>query len=188
MGQTTAWALPFPDGTDRPCDTPTVLGRLADRLRTVFDTFDTSLNVVTVRPAAMVSFQSSTPQTLTNQNSRVQFTTVEHDTAQMVDLTRRADRISLNRAAVWAVGGMLTGTTGTVGNVIEVSLNAQALAPTQSFIDDGRDGAPTDGELVSAGGLVVATSAFGWIEFSYLAGAPLTVTSASMWAFWVADL
>jgi hypothetical protein len=189
LGQTSAWALPFLDGTDRPCDTPLVLGRLAERLRTVFDTFDASLAVVQTRPAAMVSFQSTAAQTLTNQNPRVQFSTVDHDnTGQMVDLTRRADRITFNRTAIWAVGGMLVGTTGTAGNVVEVMISAQGINPTQTFLDDNRDGADPGGELFTAGGLARVSIASGWIEFSYNNLVPLTVTSAAMWAFWVADL
>ena len=190
MPTTPTWALPYPAPTDAPCALPAVLDQLAARLDTVLGAIAADQATLGRPPTAVASYQSSTPQAISNTNRIVQFNTVEQDNAGMIDLGRQADRILLPRAGYWSVGAHLIGTNNSPGSYAGLVLNVANGASVVQFDDTDRDGAPADGELYSIGGLAqVTTPAAAWVDVRLgLNPITITFTTAVLWATWIADL
>lgn len=101
MGKTLAYGIPYPDPTARPCDGDEAMKALAERMQTWLLLWQETYARAERRPAAEVQYipaVAGTFQTLSpTGQSRPYFNTVGLDTANMVDLGKRADRIVFTR-------------------------------------------------------------------------------------------
>lgn len=202
MGVTANWQLPYPEPLDRPCDGADAVAALAAKISSVFDSWDADLAWLRNPPAAMVSWESETPQSLApNAAASVRFDTTQLDTASMVDLGQRPDRIYFPRKGLYAVGASVVGqpsavTTGKFSlksNATEYATGGvQQTLVGYEFVDEDRLAAEADQRATAAGQVWVDPTVPEqpvpvWLEFDWLGSVTFTVTYAEMWAFWMSD-
>ncbi|MEV4122917.1 hypothetical protein [Micromonospora sp. NPDC049645] len=199
------WQFGYPDGTDRPCDGAAAIASLADRLDLHLTSWQADYERLRRRPAAYVSYDSTLPYTINKAAlDTAQFNTVQLDTAGMVDLNKRPDRIYFPespRPALYAVGGTLIGRAPTYPQWVDIRIatnckfsydvgdpNPRGFTEREENWDRGD---PT-GEVFSVGGLILAyqsidsgSDLYMWLEIA--SSIEFAVTAANMWAFWLTD-
>lgn len=200
------WQLPYPDGTDRPCDGPAAIEWLADRMDYHVTNWRGDDERLRRRPAAFVSYESTSTYTINRAAlDTVQFNNVLLDTAQMTDLTARSDRVhfpAANRPALYAVGGTVMGRSAVFPTMVDMRISTNAQYTTSGgvrypFAERGQtqDRGDQRNEVFSVGGTVLAytNSSTGsttddlymWLEIN--SGIEFTVVYAELWAHWLSD-
>lgn len=201
------WQMPYPAGTDRPCDGALAIELLGTRLDYHLTNWSRDDARLRRRPAAFVSYESTVTYPLNRYALDIaQFNTVSLDTAGMVDLNKRPDRVYFPvpyRPALYAVGGTIVGNSAVAPSTVDVRIGTNALYSYQSGTafpqierDQTQDRGDPRGEIFSVGGSIIAyqnsdTGVFGdelymWMEIN--AGVEFTVAYAELWAFWLTDL
>lgn len=208
MGTTGApWQMPYPDGTARPCDAADAIAALGARLDEQITAWGRDDARLRRRPAAVVAYESTTTYTINRAAlDQAQFNTVLLDTAGMVDLGSRPDRIyfpATPRPALYAIGGQVIGRSTVQPTTVDVRLNTNARWSTPLAVDwqpyrereQTQDRGDQQGEVFGVGGTMIVhrplssvdetAPIYMWLEIA--SGGELTVARASMWAFWLTD-
>lgn len=213
MGLTASpWSLPYPEATDRPKDAADQLFRLADRMDLHLTNWQADDTRLRRRPAAKITYDSTVRYKLNSQALYIAYyNNVQCDTAGMVDLQKRADRIYFPRSprpALYAVGGTIYGLT----NVTDLSYSRIRLVSNSRWSisggvplefttrDWGKNGTDTQrGETWSIATTMLAyqatdTGGFNddlWVQLEInpetSTSVDFTVWYADLWAFWLTD-
>jgi hypothetical protein len=201
------WYFNYPDGTDRPCGGATEIYTLAAQLDFHLTNWEADYERLRRRPAACVSYESTLPYTLNKAAlNTAQFNTVQLDTADMVDLNARPDRIYFPmspRPALYAVGGTLIGRTPTYPQWADIRIATNCkfsydvgnpIAKPFTDREGNWERGDTYGEVFTVGGTILVNSniedaydvdLYMWLEIA--SAVEFAVQSANMWAFWLTD-
>lgn len=213
MGLTAVpWQLSYPDSSDRPSDAADSLFQLADRMDYHLSNWQADDARLRRRPAAKVTYDSTVRYKLNSQALYVAYyNNVQQDTAGMVDLQKRADRIYFPRSprpALYAVGGTIVG----LGDVTDLSTSRIRLVSNSRWSfsggvaypfttrDSSKNGTDTTrGETWQISTTILAyqstdTGAYDddqWVQLEINpelgVSVNFTVWYADLWAFWLTD-
>jgi hypothetical protein len=185
-GTTTNYALPYPTGTDQPCDGWQFIQDLAEAIAPRLDSFDTDQQRFEVVPFARLS--NSVPVTQNLLTGALPWDTIDIDVTGMVDLGYDFEAIHAPAAGLWMVGGYARhSTSGTAGNLLELSVVKGVSTVTRS---DGRDNGPGWEGKLSASEVDNGLEGDGYGVSLGQAGitpAVPSVTVSRMFMFWVGD-
>lgn len=107
--ETVNFHLPYPNGTDQPCDFAEQWCDFTEALDGVFDTFQTAIDrTIPLVPLAIL--QQTVTRTVANFGA-IQFDTVLADTAGMTDIDVDPFSITIRRPGRYTVGAMLQKST-----------------------------------------------------------------------------
>jgi hypothetical protein len=185
--------FPYPLASDRPCDYPATMALLAQQLDTKMAGFDTDVARLTKRPLVKISRSSFSYPTNGNDGAGdVAFDTVEVNNGTPTDLTSDAYTLHLT-PGFWVLQAKVIAPTASSGQDYSTStfiLSGATSQLTRSFANsrDFGNGIST----IAIQDFLYATSADSVVKvglsFSQSLAATLTVTYATLGAWWIADV
>jgi len=181
---TTNYALPYPDGTNRPCDFAQDWCTFTDSVQSVIDGYQAIVDrTVPVIPIARLLV--TTPVVMIS-DDEVVFDTVSVDTAGWVDFDADPSGITTDRAGRFVAHGWLRFKSGTLNNLVQVHIRYtdQIQNPDDSYFDRAT-GFDTAGNTATLTALTAPTR---WSMTAFNGnGANMTLQSAGFTVFWHAD-
>lgn len=212
MGYTASpWQLNYPDFDERPNLAAEQLYQLADRMDYHLTSWRADDDRLRRRAAAKVTYDSTVRYKINSQALNVvYYNNVQCDTAGMVDLQRRPDRIYLprdHRPALYVVGGTVVGLAATNPSVPDIRLNTNARwsidtsqNPQVPYQFTSRDQNQDRGDSARGETFQISTQVLAyypidggsdddiWCQIEINSGIDFTVWYADLWAFWSTDV
>jgi hypothetical protein len=206
------WQIQYPDPGERPQLAADTIYYMAQRMDDHLSSWRSDDDRLRRRPAAKVTYDSTVQYKINSQALNVvYYNNVQCDTAGMVDLQRRPDRLYFPRnlrPALFVVGGTVVGNAAVQPSVPDIRLNTNAqwsldLAPTPDVLypfttrDQNQDrGDVARGETFQVSSQILTYfpttggGQFGeiWAQIEINSGIDFTVRYADLWAFWSTDI
>lgn len=185
MATTPILGLPYPDGTDPPCDGAEQIAALADRYGQLVADLDTDLGRVRTPLAAVVSYAGPPLEVFGFDPVISGFNVVDHDVGGWARLGVTPDRLVFPRTGLYVIGAELLLRSQPGLPSVYVGLDPP-LGLLTAFPDlDNGDGSAFFARAATlvhgvAGGFFRATA-------NTLSGGSVMVLSASLFGFWMAD-
>jgi hypothetical protein len=188
---TPVYLLPYPIGSDPPCDVGGTLCAFATAVEAELDRLDAVVDrVVDSVPMAQVR-QTITRTYAANPGggtpAAIQFDTVDVDTADMVDLAANPFLVQLPRFGRYHVYGHIVGDTVGASNSVSISVSGDSL---DQYLDDGSTPIYANGSIVIRySNTAPADTSTGALTFTVsVAAVGPTITAATFGVYWLGDL
>lgn len=184
---TPIYGLHYASGSDRPCDIGDTLCQFATDVENQLDIIDSTIDRIADSPP-MAQVRLTVPFVVANGGTfttPLPFDTVDFDTADMVNLVANPYVIQLPRFGRYLLAQQITATT-----VVALDAAQSLISAPQNniFANGGGDGASPI--YLNAAGEITYQTASPLSAISLLftiLNATITVTSATLSAFWIGD-
>lgn len=205
---TPIYGLPYPTGSDRPCDAPTTMCSFASAVETQLDTLDAIVDrTIDSVPMGIVTLTITANISSLGGNTQLSWDTVNVDTANMVDLTNNPYAITLPRygrywVSYWYQVSGLAAAVSCQNYLVPVNASApppfsSLIGPTSTFYSDGasfmymsaageiRFGSTQTSPVLAN---IAGTPGVTGISLNVATSGGGTIPSATMSAVWIGDL